>query len=100
MKEVEMDDYLGDVVANQGNMKMNIKKRVSKGFGVISQVMTILEKLSLGYHYFKIAMILRNSIFISSLLVNVEVWYPISEKDVEELEKLDRILLKRILGTG
>ena len=48
MKEVEMDDYLGDVVANQGNMKMNIKKRVSKGFGVISQVMTILEKLSLG----------------------------------------------------
>ena len=98
MMEVNIDDYLGDVVTNEPNMKMNVKKRISKGFGIISQIMNMIEKLSLGFFYFKIALLLRNLIFVNAILVNVEVWSPITKKDIEEFQKLDRILLRRIVN--
>lgn len=98
MSEVDYDDYLGDVITNDFKMTRNITKRNSKSVGKSSQIINMLEELSLGFFYFKIAMILRNALFVSSCLVNVEVWYPLKEREICELEKTDRILLKRILG--
>ena len=36
---------------------------------------------------------------MSSLLLNSEVWYPIKESQVEELEKIDKNLMRRIFET-
>ena len=54
--------------------------------------------ISLGKHYFKIALLLRESIFLSSVLNNSEIWYRLTKNDLEELEVLDRSLLKRIFS--
>ena len=40
---------------------------------------------------------LRNSLFISSLLSNSEAWYNLTREDVDKLEQADEILLRRIL---
>ena len=42
------------------------------------------------------AKILRDSLFINSILLNSEVWYNLSKSNIEDLEKLDNILLKKI----
>lgn len=96
MPEVTSDTYLGDVISGDGSNKLNIQSRVSKGLGKIAQIMSMVEKISLGRHYFKIAFLLRESIFLSSVLTNSEVWYRVTKADLEELELLDRSLLKRI----
>ena len=40
------------------------------------------------------ALILRNSLFINSILLNAEVWHRLTKADVEELESVDNALLR------
>ena len=97
MEEVCDDVYLGDVIANNGKNTKNLKKRISHGVGVISQVHNLLEMISFGHHSVEIGLLLRESVFLSSILYNMEVWYGMSSDEVGELEKLDLILLRKIL---
>ena len=98
MPAVTSETYLGDIISGDGSNKLNIENRVSKGLGKVAQIMSMVEKISLGKHYFKIAFLLRESIFLSSVLTNSEVWYKLSKTDLEDLESLDRSLLKRIFS--
>ena len=42
-------------------------------------------------------LLLRQSIFISTVLPNSETWVNLSKTDIENLENIDKILLRRIL---
>ena len=57
------------------------------------------KKISLGKDYFKIALLLRESQFLNGILTNAEVWYALSKADIEQLEELDRQLLRKIMHT-
>ena len=98
MQEVTSDTYLGDVISGDGTNKLNIDDRVSRGQGKIAQILSMIEKISLGKHFYKIAFLLRESIFLSSILTNSEVWYRLTKAEIDQLELLDRSLLKRILS--
>ena len=53
---------------------------------------------SLGHYYFEIALILRESILVSKLVFNSEVWYNLSIKQLKKLEQVDEkywIFLKK-----
>ena len=52
MGHVSEDTYLGDVISEDRKNEMNLKHRISKGLGIISEIMHILDKISLGKHYF------------------------------------------------
>ena len=99
MVEVDHDTYLGDIVTADGKNTMNIKKRISKGIGIISDIMNILERVTFGEYYFKIAMVLRESKFINGILTNTEIWYGLTEAETNEIEDLDTLLLRKILNT-
>ena len=60
--------------------------------------MNILENVTLGEHYFETAVLLRESLFLNSVLTNVEIWYGLTREDIKKLEDLDISLLRRILG--
>ena len=67
--------------------------------GIISQILTILETVSFGNYYFQIAMTLRESMFLNGILTNSEIWYHLKKTEIEELEEVDRCLLRKIFGT-
>ena len=90
------EKYLGDIISNSGKNDKNIASRVKKGYGIIKLIISILEEVSFGRYYFQVAKILRESLFINSILLNSEVWYNITKSNIGELEKLDNILLKKI----
>ena len=98
MKLVSEDTYLGDVVRADGRNSSNVQQRVSKGIGLISQIMRILETISFGKSYFQIALRLREAIFLNGILTNSEIWYGLTRSEIEELESVDRLLLRRILS--
>ena len=98
MQPVLEDTYLGDVIRADGRNCSNVQSRVSKGIGIISQIMTILERVSFGRKYFKIAFSLREAMFLSGILTNAGIWYHLTKTDLEDLEKVDRILMRRILS--
>jgi hypothetical protein len=89
--------YLGDLIAADGTHSKNVKLRSSKGLGAISQIMQILESTYFGKYYFEVAMVLRESLFLSSILLNSEAWVNYNKKDVRILEQCDEILLSNIL---
>ena len=97
IEESGYEKYLGDVICKTGKNDRNIEARVKKGYGIIKQVTSILEELCFGKFFFTVAKILRNSLFLNSILLNSEVWYDLSMKNIAELEKLDNILLRKIL---
>ena len=98
MKSATSDTYLGDVISDDGSNKLNIASRVSRGQGKIAEIISMIDNISLGKHYFKIALLLRESLFLSSILTNSEVWYRVTKAEIEDLEIVDRSLLKRILS--
>ena len=79
--------------------ELNIQARVSKGLGKVTEVMNILEKVTFGFHFFKVSKMLRESIFLNGIMTNSEVWYGVSKKQVEQLEQVDKLLLRKVLET-
>ena len=97
MEDVEEEKYLGDIITNDGKNVKNIAARTNRGIGTVNQIMSILDDICFGKYYFKVAMVFRNSLLLSSLLTNAEAWYNLSDNDVTELEKIDESLLRRVL---
>ena len=89
MQVVSKDKYLGDIISNDGTNTENIRARVSKGMGILSKIKSILESVSFGSHYFKIALLLRESLLLNGILTNSESWYGLSKSEISQLEKVD-----------
>ena len=60
--------------------------------------MIILEEVCFGQFYFDTAVLLLESIFINGILSSIEANYGLTKEDIEKLEVLDRILLRKILS--
>ena len=96
MPQVYEESYLGDILSSDGKNSKNIKSRISKGIGIISQIINILDEVSFGPFLFEVALLLRESMFINGMLTNAEIWYNFSEKEVKEFENLDHIFFRRL----
>ena len=96
MQAATYDTYLGDIISSDGKNKLNLENRVLKGRGKVAEIIGMISKISLGKHYFRIAILLRETLFLSSVLTNSEVWYRLSQADLNDLEMLDRNLITRI----
>ena len=90
--------YLGDVISEDGKHDKNIKARENKSIGIISQIMQILESVLFGKYYFEVALILRSSLLLSSILLNSEAWVNVTDKNIRDLEKIDENLLSKIMN--
>ena len=99
MEDKDEEKYLGDIISNDGRNMKNIKARVGKGTGIVNNIMTKLDRIPFGKYYFEVAMILRNSLLVSSVLCNSEAWYNVTESELDYLETVDLMLLRKILNT-
>ena len=98
MEEKQEQVYLGDVISVDGRHDKNVKARKDKSVGTINQIMQILESTFYGKYYFEVALVLRSSLLLSSLLLNSEAWVNLTDKNIRALEQTDEILLTKILG--
>ena len=73
---------MGDVVSRDGSNLKNVRSRVGKGIGIISQIMSILETVSFRKYYFQIAMTLRETMFLNGILTNAEIWYNLKKSGI------------------
>ena len=83
------ETYLGDIVCNSGSNDRNIENRYNQGIGSVSQIVTILNQVSLGHYHYEIVLVLRDTILVSKLVFSSENWYNLTEKQVSKLERID-----------
>ena len=94
----DSEKYLGDIVSSDGKNTKNIQNRQNKGQGACTQVLQILESIFFGNFYFQAAVILRNSLLISTMLFNSEAWYNVTSVEFERLEKIDETCMRKVLN--
>ena len=68
MEKVSEVTYLGNIISEDGSNEKNILDRWNKGLGITSSVISLLKHISLGVHYFKIGLILRETNVINGIL--------------------------------
>ena len=90
--------YLGDLAQSNGKNDLNIKERVNRGLAQKNKISIDLEELCLGPYYFVSAVILRDSLFLSTLVTNGETWFNLTKTDIDNLEQCDEALLRMILA--
>ena len=92
----EKQKYLGDILTTTGRINENIEARYKKGLGKVNEILGILQEVSFGAHFFKMALLFRDSILINSMLCSSEVLYGINNSHIEKLEQVDRIFFRRL----
>ena len=92
----DRETYLGDLLTTDNKIDQNIIARCNKGMGKINGIISLLQEVSFGPHYFKMAILFRSSMLLSSMLCNSEVLYGITKSHIERLEQVDRIFFRRL----
>ena len=97
MEDKLAEKYLGDILSVDGRNIKNIKARIAKGKGIANKIITMLDAIPFGKHYFEVGILLRNSLLVSSVLFNSEPWYNLTGTEFNLLETIDVIFLRQLM---
>ena len=78
----ESEKYLGDIIRQDGRNKSNIEARRGKGFGTVNQTMNMINDICFGPFTFEVALVMRDSFLINSILTNSEAWLGLSSTEI------------------
>ena len=99
MKNSEREKYLGDYIDKSGKIKATIDDRISKGWGILSEIKAIINEVPLGKYKVEIGLQLRQAMLVNGLLYNSEAWHSVNLNDLASLEKIDEALLRFLLNS-
>ena len=97
-KIVKSDKYVGDIIANDGTNTLKIKERTEKGYGIVNEILSIIDEIPLGPYKISVGLRLREAMLLNGILFNSESWYDLKEEDIESLNAIDQYLLRKILS--
>ena len=88
MKDSNQAKYLGDWLNTSGKVKQTIEERVSKGYGIVAEIIAMLDDIPLGQYRLEMGLKLRQAMLLNGVLFNSEAWHNISKEDIKPLEKV------------
>ena len=83
---------------NSGSVKLNVAKRLSKGWGRISEILAIVKEAPLGRRRIEAGLLLRKSRLLNGTLFNSEAWHGLKKGQIEAFEKIYEALIKGLLA--
>ena len=60
----------------------------------------MVERISLGHFHFEISLVLRDSVLMSKLVFNSEIWYNLSNQQLVKLEQVDEMFLRQVFNVA
>ena len=97
MNQSEEETYLGDVLEKSTKKRTNIERRKAKGYGIVNDILTIVNEIPLSHWRIQAGLLLRQAVLVNGTLFNSEAWHNITSKDMVALEKVDEALLRGLL---
>ena len=97
MKESKEEKYLGDLINTSGTIRKTIEERKNKGYGIVSEILAILEEIPLGRYKHEIGLRLRQAMLLNGILYNSESWHAVTETELRMLERVDEHLLRALV---
>ena len=99
MNESKSEKYLGDILHNSGSVKLNVARRLSKGWGKISEILAIVKEAPLGRRRIQAGLLLRKSLLLNGTLFNSEAWHGLKKCQIDAFEKIDEALIKGLTAS-
>ena len=79
-------------------IKETVESRKSRGYAILSEISAMLKDVPMGNRRTQIGLELRKSWFQNGCLFNSEVWSGVTENHFNDLEVIDRKILRVITG--
>ena len=98
MDTTNQETYLGDIVHKSGKGRPNIEARKAKGYGIINNILAIVNEVPLGQWKVDAGLRLRQAMLVNGVLFNSEAWHNVSMNDLILLEKVDEALLRGLVN--
>ena len=92
--------YLGEIVSHNLSNNANLALKIAKCQGIKNDINFILNNIYYGDHFFDIVKLLRNSMYLSVLIGNCEIWPNVTKNNIKCLESCDSKLLSQIMGVS
>ena len=67
MSNSKVETYLGDIIENNTKQKANIEKRKSKGYGIVNNILAIVNEIPFSHWRIKAGLLLRHTIQLGGL---------------------------------
>ena len=97
MTDSAKEKYLGDIVEKSGKIRATIEDRQKKGYGIVAEILAILNEIPLGQYKMEIGLQLRQAMLVNGMLFNSEAWHSISEDELRMLEAVNEHLLRSLV---
>ena len=68
MKNSNKEKYLGDLISN-GTIRNTIEGRKNKGYGMVNEILAIIDEIPLGSYKMEIGLRLRQAILLNGILI-------------------------------
>ena len=94
MNNSKEQKYLGELICSNGSVRNTIEGRKNKGYGIVNEIIAIMEEILLGRFKLEIGLKLRQAMLLNGILYNSEAWHNVSESEMKMLEKVDETLLR------
>ena len=98
MTDSVREKYLGDMVDQTGKIRSTVEDRRCKGYGIVAEILAIINEIPLGQYRMEIGLKLRQAMFINGVLFNSEAWHSVTETEIKLLEAVDEHLLRSLVG--
>ena len=85
------------MIDKTGSIQATVEARKSKGLGINTGIMSILNEIPLGKHKMDVAMKLKEVMLINGILYNSEAWHGVTKAHIKALEAIDEDLLRKFL---
>ena len=87
------ESYLGGQIHQSATNAKTLSKKRAKGYVILSDIIYIIESILNGKRKIEIGLELGQSWFPNSILLNMETWHNLKDKDLNDLKKLVQYLL-------
>ena len=91
------EKYLGGLLNTTGIVINTIEERKNKGFGIVNEIIAILDEIPLGRYKMEIGLKLRQAMLLNGILYNSEAWHSVTEAEIKILETVDEHLLRALV---
>merc|ERR1712080_78282 len=89
--------YLGDIITEDDKYDTMIKTRSNEILGITAELMSINNNITKDTKYMESISLYMNSIILTKLLNNAEMWHNLTTANKEKLQTIQDTALKRLL---
>ena len=70
------------MIDQSGSIQATIDRKKTKGDGIVSEILSIINEITIGIHKVEVALRLREAMLVNGILFNSEAWHGVTNAKI------------------